>query len=62
MAALYGVLVISVIVFGDQIELTRYTMPMFLALALAGLEQRSRSALAIAASASAMTILLPMLI
>jgi hypothetical protein len=62
MAALYGVLVISAIGFGDQVELTRYTMPMFLALLLAGLEQRSRSALTVAACASAMTVLLPLFI
>jgi hypothetical protein len=60
MAALYGVLVVPVLVFSDQIELTRYTMPMFIALLLAGLERRSRGALAVSASATAMVALLPL--
>jgi hypothetical protein len=61
MAALYAVLVLPLLVFGDQIALTRYTMPMFLALLLAGLERRSRSALVISATATATIVLLPLL-
>jgi hypothetical protein len=61
MAALYAVLVLPVLFFGDQIALTRYTMPMFLALLVAGLERRSRSALAISAAATATIALLPLI-
>jgi hypothetical protein len=60
-AALYGLLVIPALDFADHVELVRYTMPMVLALLLAGLEQRSRMALGVCAAATAMITLLPLL-
>jgi hypothetical protein len=60
-AVLYGCLVLPVIFLTDQLALTRYTMPLFLALLLAGLEQRSRPALAICAGSTAMLALLPLI-
>jgi hypothetical protein len=60
-AVLYGCLVLPVIFLTDQLALTRYTMPLFLLLLLAGLEQRSRPALAICAGSTAMLALLPLL-
>jgi hypothetical protein len=62
MAVLYGWLVLPVSFLSDEMSLTRYTVPLFLVLLLAGLEHRSRPALAICAAATAMTALLPVLI
>ena len=61
MAVLYGVFVLPLSFLSDQLALTRYTMPLFFCLLLAGLERRSRPALVVSASATAMTFLLPLL-
>jgi hypothetical protein len=51
--------ILTVVIFGDQWGVARYSAPMFGALLLVGLEWRSRAALTICAAAAAMSIFIP---
>ena len=61
-AALLFAATLTVISFGDQWGITRYSAPLFAMLLLGGLEQRSRVAVGLCVAASATSIFLPWVI
>jgi hypothetical protein len=61
-AALLFAATLTMISFGDQWGITRYSAPLFAMLLLSGLEQRSRVAVGICAAASATSMFLPWVI